>query len=449
MAESNDFYDRERKMNPVLPDFQKFIDHHKLAPKNQIPFYAHWASRFLQFSNKQPDKPLNLRIQMFHDVLKKDKKLQDWQFEQADNAVKLYVHYFLVNNPSALSPDAKTAAGEKCPDIKTVREKILEIMRIKHYAYSTERAYIDWFQRFHAYVTAVKNKDWQTQCVDEADVRDFLSHLAIKQRVASSTQNQAFNALLFLFREVLKIELQDLGKTVRAKRGPKLPAVLTQNEVRSLLDQLKEKDRLLIHLIYGTGMRLMEVARLRVQDIDFDLNSIAVRAGKGDKDRITVLPKAVKNRLTEHLAAVKKIHEQDLGKGFGETCLPEALDRKYPNAAREWRWQYVFPSAALSVDPRSGKVRRHHISPGSIQKIVANAVRKAGIPKHATVHTLRHSFATHLLMNGVNIREVQELLGHKNVETTMIYTHVLRNMSKAPISPLDTLLAAEADGKDL
>jgi len=428
-------------MNHILPEFQKFIAQRKLAPENQAPFYAHWVSKFLRFSNTRQDKPLDLRIQMFLDVLKKDEKLQDWQFEQADNAIKLYIHHFLSNNTSSLSPDAETAAEKKYPDVKTVQEKIREILRIKHYAYSTERTYIDWFLRFHAYLTGVKNKDWQTQSADETDVRDFLSHLAIKQRVSSSTQNQAFNALLFLFREVLKVDLHDLSKTVRAKRGPKLPAVLTQNEVYSLLQQLKEKDSLLVHILYGTGMRLMEVARLRVQDIDFGLNSIIVRAGKGDKDRMTVLPDAVKNKLKEHLAAVKKIHEQDLVKGFGEVYLPEALDRKYPHAAKEWRWQYVFPSATLSVDPRSGKVRRHHISPSSIQKVVADAVRKAGIPKHATVHTLRHSFATHLLMDGVNIREVQELLGHKNVETTMIYTHVLRNMSKAPKSPLDTLIS--------
>lgn len=326
------------------------------------------------------------------------------------------------------------------PSDQKVQEKLREILRIKHYAYSTERTYIDWFKRFHAYLTDIKKKDWETQGADETDVRDFLSHLAIKQRVSSSTQNQAFNALLFLFREVLKIDLHDLSKAVRAKRGPKLPAVLTQNEVRSVLEHLNGRELLIVHILYGTGMRLMEVARLRVQDIDFGTNSIIVRASKGDKDRMTVLPDAVKNQLKEHLAATEKIHEQDLAKGFGEVYMPEALDRKYMNAAREWRWQYVFPSATLSVDPRSGKVRRHHISPSSIQKIVADAVRKAGIPKHATVHTLRHSFATHLLMNGVNIREVQELLGHKNVETTMIYTHVLRNMSKAPMSPLDVLL---------
>jgi len=428
-------------MNHILPEFQKFITQRKLAPENQIPFYAQWVSKFLRFSNTRQDKPLDLRIQMFLDDLKQDKKRQDWQFTQADNAIKLYIHHFLSNNTSALSPATETAAEKKFPDSKTVQAKIREILRIKHYAYSTERTYIDWFLRFYAYLTDAENKDWATLGADEADVRDFLGHLAIKQRVSSSTQNQAFNALLFLFREVLKIDLHDLSKTVRAKRGPKLPAVLTQSEVRSLLKQLTGRELLLVHILYGTGMRLMEVARLRVQDIDFGLNSIIVRAGKGDKDRMTVLPDAVKNKLQEHLAAVKEIHEQDLAKGFGDVYLPEALEKKYPKAAGEWRWQYVFPAATLSVDPRSGKVRRHHISPSSIQKAVADAVRKAGIPKHATVHTLRHSFATHLLMDGVNIREVQELLGHKNVETTMIYTHVLRNMSKAPQSPLDTLIS--------
>ena len=429
-------------MNQILPEFQKFIAERKLAPENQISFYAYWVSRFLQFSNTRQDKPLDLRIQMFLDALKEDKKLEDWQFTQADNAVKLYIHHFLPvsGGTGKLSPNLPTTPEIKFPDDKKVREKIREALRIKHYAYSTERTYIEWFNRFHAYVTDIKNKNWETQGADETDVRDFLSHLAIKQQVSSSTQNQAFNSLLFLFREVLKIDLHDLSKTVRAKRGPRLPAVLSQKEISSILEHLSGKDLLLVHLLYGTGMRLMEVARLRIQDIDFDTNFIMVRASKGDKARTTILPNAVKKDLQEHLVNIKKIHEQDLAKGLGEVYLPEALDRKYTNAAKEWRWQYVFPANNLSVDPRTGKVRRHHISPSAIQKAVADAVRKAGIPKHATVHTLRHSFATHLLMNGVNIREVQELLGHKNVETTMIYTHVMRDMSGAPQSPLDLLL---------
>ncbi|MEE9910593.1 MAG: integron integrase [Deltaproteobacteria bacterium] len=333
------------------------------------------------------------------------------------------------------------------PDAAAIHQKIREALRIKHYAYSTEKTYTEWFQRFFDYLTGIKNKDWDARGADAEDVRDFLSHLAISQHVSSSTQNQAFNALLFLFRNVLRIDLKDLGQTVRAKRGPKLPTVLSINEVRQLLCHLTGRDLLVVHILYGTGMRLMEAARLRVNDIDFGGNAIFVRGGKGDKDRATVLPQAVIKPLKEHLTSVKEQHGQDLAKGFGEANLPEALDRKYPNAGRQWRWQYVFPANNLSVDPRSGKVRRHHISPDTVQKAVAEAVRAAGIPKHATVHTLRHSFATHLLMNGVNIREVQELLGHKNVETTMIYTHVMRDMAHAPQSPLDALLAGAKEQK--
>jgi len=426
-------------MDKNLPDFQKYLVEHKLAPQGNVSFYALWASKFLSFSNNNQDKEITVRIRLFLDLLEKDQKLLRWQVEQADNAIRLYINHFLSGDTSSLSPNAEAVPGIKLPNYEEVQQKLRETIRIKHYAYSTERTYIEWFQRFYAYVTDTKRKDWQKNGVDESDVRDFLSHLAVRRNVSSSTQNQAFNALLFLFREVLKVNLQDLSKTVRAKRGPKLPAVLTQDEVRSLFDQLTGRELLIVQFLYGTGMRLMEVARLRVHDIDFGMNSVIVRAGKGDKDRVTMMPEAVKKLLKEHLSSVKKIHGGDIEKGYGEVYMPDALDRKYPNAAKEWGWQYVFPAAALSVDPRSGKVRRHHISPSSIQKMVAEAVRKAGIVKRASVHTLRHSFATHLLMNGVNIREVQELLGHKNLDTTMIYTHVLRNMSKAPQSPLDTL----------
>jgi integron integrase len=430
-------------MNHILPEFQKFITERQLAPENQVPFYANWASRFIRFSNTRQDKPIDLRIQMFLDGLKNDSKLQDWQCNQADHAIKLYTYHFLSGRTSTLSPDQPSETQNIFPDAVTVHKKIREALRIKHYAYSTERTYTEWFQRFHDYLTKIKKKDWESQGADEHDVRDFLSYLAIHQRISSSSQNQAFSALLFLFRYVLKIDLKDLDKTVRAKRGTKLPVVLTQMEVLKLFKHLTGRDLLLIHVLYGTGMRLMEVARLRVQDVDFELNTILVRAGKGDKDRMTVLPNAVKDALKEHLIVVKEVHEQDLAKGFGEVHLPEGLDKKYPNAAKEWRWQYVFPASNLSVDPRSSKIRRHHISANVIQKAVADAVKEARIPKHATVHTLRHSFATHLLMNGVNIREVQELLGHKNVETTMIYTHVIRDMSHAPKSPLDALLASD------
>lgn len=285
--------------------------------------------------------------------------------------------------------------------------------------------------------------------MSSVDFKNFLSHLALKQRVSSSTQNQAFNAILFLFRQVLGKETSDLGDTVRAKRGQKLPVVLTGNEVGQLFSHMIGTNLLIAELLYGAGLRLMELARLRVQDIDFDMDTIFVRSGKGDKDRSTMLPAAVKERLRDHLKKVKALHDKDLAAGHGAVFLPDALERKYPKAAKEWGWQYVFPSSKPSVDPRSGKVGRHHISDKSIQLALRDALRQAGIVKHATVHTLRHSFATHLLQNGVNIREVQSLLGHKNVETTMIYTHVLRDMKNAPQSPLDVLYGSHNERKDV
>jgi len=314
-----------------------------------------------------------------------------------------------------------------------------QALRIKHYSYRTERSYLEWAERLMDYTSEVKKKDVRAAGLDSGDVKDFLGYLALTKKVSSSTQNQAFNALLFLFRDVLKKELGDMSKTVRAKRGQKLPVVLSPEEVHSLFKHIKGLNLLILQLLYGAGLRLLELARLRVKDIDFDQNLVFVRGSKGDKDRTTILPQTVKDMLKKHLDEVKKLHDKDLSGGYGEVYLPDALERKYPNAAKEWGWQYVFPSSKLSVDPRSGKIRRHHIAEKTIQNAVKEAVQKAGIVKHASVHTLRHSFATHLLMNGVNIREIQNLLGHKHVETTMIYTHVLRDVVSVPQSPLDNL----------
>jgi len=312
------------------------------------------------------------------------------------------------------------------------------LIRMKHYSFSTERTYLDWAKRFFAYMEEAKKGDISPVLMRD-EVRNFLSHLAIKKRVSASTQNQAFNALLFLFREVLREEFGDMRGTVRAKRGKKLPVVLSVDEVKALFSHLSGKSLLIAKLLYGSGLRLMELARLRVKDIDFEGNLIFVRSGKGDNDRTSVLPGSVRNELRAHLERVKALHEKDLAAGYGKVYLPDAIARKYPKAGKEWGWQYVFPSSRLSVDPRSGEIRRHHITDKAIQFAIGKGVRKASIAKHATVHTLRHSFATHLLMNGVNIREVQDLLGHKSVETTMIYTHVLRDMKNVPQSPLDAL----------
>ncbi len=314
-----------------------------------------------------------------------------------------------------------------------------QAIRIRHYSYRTEHTYIDWVRRFFNYIIKTRRKSLSNSEIDSSDARNYLSYLALKKRVSASTQNQAFNAILFLFRYVLNIEPGDLGKTARAKQGQRLPVVLSVEEVQSLFKYVHGVACLILKLLYGSGLRLMELARLRVKDVDFSSDLIFVRDGKGNKDRTTILPASIKTELQGHLAKVKSLHEKDISSGYGEVYLPDALELKYPKASKEWHWQYVFPSSKFSADPRTGKVRRHHVSEKNIQRAVKNAAKKAEITKHVKVHTLRHSFATHLLMNGVNIREIQQLLGHKNVETTMIYTHVLRDISKVPKSPLDSL----------
>lgn len=420
----------------TLPEFQIFLLERKLAPEKHAPFLAYWVSRFLSFAANR--KMINAAqhnenaVTEFLELLRADPRITDWQVRQADNAIRLYYFHYLGQKSGGLKVDGLIT------NAAVILKETRRLIRLKHYSYSTERTYLQWIERFIAYALETGRK--KTSAGLEADdLKNFLSHLALKKGVSSSTQNQAFNALLFLFRNVLGKDTSGLGDALRAKQGRKLPAVFTVEEVKSLFSYMHGTGLLVAELLYGSGLRLMELARLRVKDVDFGANTIFVRSGKGDKDRSTVLPAAVRERLFEHIRKVKVLHDKDLEKGHGAVHMPDALARKYPNASKEWAWQYVFPSAKLSVDPRSGKVGRHHITDKTIQSVVRTALRKAGIAKHASVHTLRHSFATHLLQAGVNIREVQDLLGHKNVETTMIYTHVLRNMSNAPKSPLDAL----------
>jgi integron integrase len=422
----------------ILPDFQKFLLSRGFVPEKNVPFYANWVSKFIAFSNRNEELNHDLLIEKFLDNLKSQKNTADWQVRQARDAVKLYHTYFMADKKTDLQP-GQPQKGKEIPDISQVIQDMRKAIRIKHYSYSTERTYIDWANRFFDYTLKIKKKDITTSGLDSSDVRDYLSYLAMKQQVSSSTQNQAFNALLFLFRDTLKITIDDLSQTVRAKRGQKLPVVLSVEEVKEIFKHVEGTNLLILQLLYGCGLRLMELARLRVKDIDFSSGLLFVRDSKGDKDRTTMLPESLTVSLRSHLEGVKAIHEKDLASGYGEVFLPDALERKYPNAAREWHWQYIFPSSKLSVDPRSGKIRRHHINEKTVQNAMKEAIKKADIAKHASVHTLRHSFATHLLMNGVNIREIQNLLGHKHVETTMIYTHVVRDMVSVPRSPLDSL----------
>jgi integron integrase len=311
-------------------------------------------------------------------------------------------------------------------------ERVREAIRLKHYSIRTEQAYTDWIRRFILF-----HKKRHPTEMAEAEVTAFLTHLARHGRVASSTQNQALSAILFLYKEVLKQEIGWLDQVERAKKPARLPVVLSRQEVMRVLDRMRGTPKLMAGLLYGSGLRLMECVRLRVKDIDFAYAQIVVRDGKGAKDRVTMLPLDLASPMERHLANVKLQHERDLEDGYGAVHLPYALERKFPRAHREWAWQYVFPSSRIARDPRSGRRQRHHMAEGILQTALKLAVREASMTKPATCHSLRHSFATHLLENGYDIRTVQELLGHKDVSTTMIYTHVLNRPGTGVKSPLD------------
>jgi integron integrase len=311
-------------------------------------------------------------------------------------------------------------------------DQVRELIRVRHYSIRTEQAYVQWIRRYILFHGKRHPKE-----LGADELQAYLSYLAIKRNVAAATQNQALNALLFLYREVLKIQLPWLNDVQRAKKPHRLPVVLTRLEVRSLLAQLEGTTWLMAAVIYGAGLRLLECMRLRIKDIDFQYKQLVIRDAKGQKDRVTILPQNLIDPLRSHLARVRELHERDLRDGYGHVYLPNALAVKYKNADVEWQWQYVFPSRKLSTDPRSGARRRHHAPEDALQRAIKRAVRQANVQKPASVHTLRHSFATHLLESGYDIRTVQELLGHSDVRTTMIYTHVLNRGGRGVVSPID------------
>ncbi len=311
-------------------------------------------------------------------------------------------------------------------------DQVRSILRTRNYSIRTEQAYLHWIKRFILF-----HHKRHPASLGSAEVSSFLSHLAVDRNVAPATQHQATSALLFLYYDVLDIQIGWLSNIQRAKKPARLPVVFTKVEVRNILLHLKGERHLMASLLYGAGLRLMECLRLRVKDIDFGYNQIIVRDGKGMKDRLTLLPAPLLEPLRQHLAHVKALHEKDLREGYGQVYLPYALARKYPNADREWAWQYVFPANRRSLDPRTGRIQRHHYAETGLQRAVKTAIRAAGIHKQASCHTFRHSFATHLLEVGYDIRTVQELLGHKDVSTTMIYTHVLNRGGKGVRSPLE------------
>jgi integron integrase len=327
-------------------------------------------------------------------------------------------------------PAAAKSQGPKLLD------DVRKVLRLHHYSIHTERSYVDWIVRFIRFHRMRSRKElWPA----EPKIESFLTDLAVHGNVAAATQNQAMNALVFLYRRVLNHALEGRIAAVRADQKRTVPVVMTREEAATVLSLLSGTAELVAKLLYGSGLRIMEAVRLRVKDIDFPMKQLTVRPGKGDKDRFTTLPATLIPLLQNHLGRVKTLHQRDLAQRQGEVYLPEALARKYPNASKEWGWQWVFPAREVSADPRSGVIRRHHVDPSVINKAIKVAVRRAGLTKHITAHTFRHSFATHLLQRGTDIRTIQQLLGHKDVATTMIYTHVLQQGGHGVPSPLDDL----------
>ncbi|MFA6958919.1 MAG: integron integrase [Thermoanaerobaculia bacterium] len=313
-------------------------------------------------------------------------------------------------------------------------DRVRHAIRVRHYSIRTEEAYVGWIRR---YIVFHGKRHPSSMGADE--VNEFLTYLAVDGEVSSSTQGQALSAILFLYRDVLGERLPWLGDVVRARKPKRLPVVLSRDEVREVLGRMQGTTRLVAALLYGGGLRLLEGLRLRVKDIDFVAGEIVVRGGKGDKDRRTMLPGAVRDPLEAHLRKVRALHAADLEAGYGRVWLPGALARKYPSAETEWGWQYLFPAKSLGVDPRSGETRRHHLDESTVQKAVHAAYVGTGVVRGANCHSLRHSFATHLLADGYDIRTIQELMGHADVKTTMIYTHVLNKGGGGVRSPLDRL----------
>jgi len=426
--------------------YRACVEEHHIPPQRS-GYYVRWVREFIDF---QPETKLRDRsatdIETFLKFLAEQAGAADWQAKQAAYALRLLYEQFLPNyRPDA--PDGQPKVAES----KTFRDRILPgeaerrhgallqqlrtVVRELHYSYKTETAYLEWVRRFLAFHDYADPR----QLAPATAVREYLDYLAGVRYVAASTQNQALSALVFLYGQVLRVPVGDLGDFQRAKRPRRVPEVMTRSEVQSLLDQLAGTTKLMALLMYGGGLRLNECQQLRVKDVDVERRQITVREGKGQKDRVTVLPEKAVAPMQAHLASVKTLHDRDLAAGHGDVFIWPALARKYPSAAKEWGWQFVFPARAFSTDPRSGAVRRHHQHESLIQKAVKVAARKAGIVRPVGCHTLRHSFATHLLEAGSDIRTVQELLGHANVETTMIYTHVLNRPGVAPVrSPLDS-----------
>jgi integron integrase len=450
-----------------MQSFSDFLRERQKIPEPNVPYYLHWADMYQQHAaEKRSGSTEQELLTTFLAYLAKC--YQDWQVQQARRAIQLWIYFrraqamkpqYGSTNPSnppvrpetipmpviapvRIEPPLTAGSPPSPPPDPPARPSLTEtlsleatrLMRLKHLSYRTEKSYLAWIARFLAFAAPAA-----AGMLTEEHLKHYLSYLAVERKVAAATQKQAFNALLFLYRKVLGREILGLETVVPSHVPRRLPVVLTKEEIRAVFRHLSGVHRLIAAVIYGGGLRLEECLCLRVKDVDFARDCLVIRAGKGEKDRETVLPERVAGELQRHLLRVRALHERDRRRAIAGVWLPEALARKYTGAEKEWAWFWLFPSAKLSIDPVTGVVRRYHLYPTTMQKAFHRAVARSGLVKRATVHTLRHSFATHLVEKGYDIRTIQELLGHADVSTTMIYTHVATKNKLGVSSPLDSL----------
>jgi len=410
----------------MLTAFEQFLINKERIQEKYVPYYVKWVSDCYRYHNLPESEPLT-NEQHTQFLKRLADNAEDWQVRQAERAVRLY-DYFLLQK---IKNETGSVSGQ-AEDWIIVEERTREALRLRHRSLSTEKTYLLWIRQFRGFL-----KDQQPFTLEGKDIQAFLSYLAVEKKVSASTQNQALNAIVFLYRHVLEKDIEGEINSVRARQTRRLPVVLTQREIDSIFREMTGVNLLMAQLIYGCGLRIQECLRLRIKDIDFERGLVIVRAGKGDKDRRTMLPESLTDKLYEHINAIRAVHEEDRKNEIPGVQLPGALERKYPNAGKEWPWFWLFPAQTISIDPLSRIMRRHHIHPSALQKAFRLAVGKASIAKQVSIHTLRHSFATHLLEKGHDIRTIQELLGHANLQTTMIYTHVARKNILGVRSPLD------------
>lgn len=408
--------------------FTNYIVFKRLVPERNAKFYQVWVDSFKDHLKREITDYFSVTqvdIDAFLSFLSKNREA--WQVNQAKEAIRLYLFYIS-------QPDKENAVINTGGIKKQVEEELIKIIRLKHLSLSTEKTYQGWVKRFLGFCEGLKPEEF-----DVTHVEKFLSHLAVDGKVSKATQSQAFNAVLFLYKHVLDKDVTLSQKSVIARRGRRLPVVLSKPEILRIFEHLDGVHLLICKLLYGAGLRITECMELRIKDIDFEQNSLTIRSGKGDKDRVTILPSTVIDSLRNQIICSKTLYDADRRDDIPGVFMPDALDRKYPNAGKEWVWFWVFPSKSLSVDPRTKTTRRHHLYQDAVQKQFKTALLKSGVERHASVHTLRHSFATHLLDAGYDVRTVQELLGHSHLSTTMIYTHVSVKNRLGVVSPIDKI----------